>query len=279
MVLHDYYRDRTRSMSRHFDDVAEAYDRWRFSYPTTLYEDIFRWCPENVDALEIGIGTGKATAPMAGRLRHIDAIDPNPKMMAVAQKNLAVYENISYTVSTLEDFHPQRTYAFVYAASSFQWISRDDRYRMVRSLLDVGGWFARFKTSTFFEQGNAANDAAIACYQHNIPSYLPVRSKHHAGNEASYAEADFVLRFSKEYISRHAMTAEAYLAFTRTYTEYMMLDKGVRTAFEEEFRSSIGGDTLAIGQRCILELAEAKEKRDAKKLHSMEKILHDCKKQ
>lgn len=279
MVLHDYYRDRTRAMSRRFDDVAEAYDRWRFSYPAVLYEDIFRWCPADVDALEIGIGTGKATAPMAERLRHIDAVDPNPKMMAVAQKKLAAYKNISYVVTTLEDFHPQRTYVLVYAASSFQWISREDRYHMVRSLLDAGGWFARFKTSTFFEQGNAANDAAIACYEHHIPSYLPVRSEHRTGNEAAYAEAGFVLRFSKEYFSRHAMTAEDYLAFARTYTEYEMLDEDIRTAFEAEFRSSIGENTLAVGQRCILELAAAKEKTEDGKDLQGGKILHECRKQ
>ena len=169
MVLHDYYRDRTRAMSRRFDDVAEAYDRWRFSYPAVLYEDIFRWCPADVDALEIGIGTGKATAPMAERLRHIDAVDPTPKMMAVAQKKLAAYKNISYVATTLEDFHPQRTYVLVYAASSFQWISREDRYHMVEAKLPcLITALAELGEPRYMTPGGI-NDAYQAEYEENRP--------------------------------------------------------------------------------------------------------------
>lgn len=49
-----------------FHTVAEEYNRWRPGYVPELYQDLFAYKPLNKSssALEIGIGTGQATAPV-----------------------------------------------------------------------------------------------------------------------------------------------------------------------------------------------------------------------
>ena len=51
---------------RNFDREAEGYDHARPEYPKELYEDVFAYQPLNSGsrALEIGLGTGKASGPV-----------------------------------------------------------------------------------------------------------------------------------------------------------------------------------------------------------------------
>lgn len=81
-------------MARAHDDVAAAYDRWASVYdsdrnPTRdLDGDVLRReCPESVsgDVLEVGCGTGKNTAWLAGRARSLTAMDFSEGMLARAR--------------------------------------------------------------------------------------------------------------------------------------------------------------------------------------------------
>ncbi len=49
-----------------FNTVYSEYDKWRPTYVTKLYEDIFAYkqINQSSNVLEIGIGTGQATMPI-----------------------------------------------------------------------------------------------------------------------------------------------------------------------------------------------------------------------
>jgi protein-L-isoaspartate(D-aspartate) O-methyltransferase len=55
---------------------------------------------EDDTVLQIGTGTGYVTACLATLARHVDSVDINPDMTALAEKNLARFEIANVTLST-----------------------------------------------------------------------------------------------------------------------------------------------------------------------------------
>jgi len=55
---------------------------------------------EDDTVLQIGTGTGYITACLATLARHVDSVDINPDMTALAEKNLAMFEISNMTLST-----------------------------------------------------------------------------------------------------------------------------------------------------------------------------------
>ena len=55
---------------------------------------------EDDTVLQIGTGTGYITACMATLARHVDSVDINPEMTALAEKNLSRFEIANITLST-----------------------------------------------------------------------------------------------------------------------------------------------------------------------------------
>ena len=55
---------------------------------------------EDDTVLQIGTGTGYITACLASLARHVDSVDINPEMIALAQNNLARFEIANVTLST-----------------------------------------------------------------------------------------------------------------------------------------------------------------------------------
>lgn len=55
---------------------------------------------EDDTVLQIGTGTGYITACLASLARHVDSVDINPEMTALAEKNLARFEIANVTLST-----------------------------------------------------------------------------------------------------------------------------------------------------------------------------------
>jgi ubiquinone/menaquinone biosynthesis C-methylase UbiE len=80
-----------------FRNIADAYDRWAATYdsgrnPTRdLDADVVRRAGPDVtglDVLEIGCGTGKNTAWLAGQARSVIALDFSPGMLARARQQM-----------------------------------------------------------------------------------------------------------------------------------------------------------------------------------------------
>jgi ubiquinone/menaquinone biosynthesis C-methylase UbiE len=82
-----------RAVTEHgrlFDDVAEAYDRFR---PSSLASLIDEACSiggleAGSRVLDIGCGTGKLTAALAERGLDVEAVDPGPRMVEIARRHV-----------------------------------------------------------------------------------------------------------------------------------------------------------------------------------------------
>src|SRR5260221_6997285 len=130
-----------------FGEVAELYDRVRPSYPAELVDDVlsFSSAAAGDRALEVGAGTGKATALFAARGIEILALEPSSGMAAVASRTCAQYENVRIEQSEFERWRSDRRgFELLFSAQAWHWIPRELRYAKAREVLAPSGVLAVF---------------------------------------------------------------------------------------------------------------------------------------
>jgi len=129
-----------------FGEVAELYDRARPSFPAALVDDVLVLAGLDAGgcALEVGAGTGKATVLFAARGASVLALEPDPAMAAVAERNCAAYPNVTIERAEFEHWDPPATFSLVYSAQAWHWIAPELRYVRARAALRPGGVLAAF---------------------------------------------------------------------------------------------------------------------------------------
>jgi trans-aconitate methyltransferase len=130
-----------------FGAIPPLYDTARPDYPEALFDDVV--AAANLKAgdsvLEIGCGTGKATAHLAARGFAITALDPSGEMIAIAQRNLADLESVSFTATTFEDWRRARAqFKLVAAAQSWHWLAPAKAFARAADALGPRGFLAVF---------------------------------------------------------------------------------------------------------------------------------------
>lgn len=255
MEIGNYYKKRDDSLRERFNDIAEDYEKYRFTYPDKLFEDIMHFSISGEKALEIGIGTGKATPMFLQEGYEIVAVEPVKNMLDIAKRKF-LGKSIKFINSTFENFEFVDKYDLIYAASSFQWINGCDRLGKVYSLLRKGGVFARFKTVNIIDETKNTNNALLKrAYQKYLPDYLPTDAhKKHMSND-EYEKTGFFDFKQNEYFIDHEFDVEMYIKLINTYTEYIALDVTLRNEFESYIRSELTGRKVIITQKCTLFLA------------------------
>ncbi len=136
-----------REESERFDGVAELYDAYRPSYPDELIETILSVSkvPPGAKILEIGSGTGQATAPFAQRGFKILCIEPGRKLAAVAAKKFSSNANVEFKCVRFEEWTEQpNEFDLAISAQAFHWIPKDVGYRKAACALKEKGHLALF---------------------------------------------------------------------------------------------------------------------------------------
>jgi len=108
-----------------FDEIVISYDRIRWGYPDELYADIIRYTGpgKGKKALEIGAGTGKATAPFLDSGYEVTAVEMSRNMAGFLLEKFKGCNNFDVITSTFEDASlNDENYDLIYAASSFHWV-------------------------------------------------------------------------------------------------------------------------------------------------------------
>ncbi|MBJ7336896.1 class I SAM-dependent methyltransferase [Mycolicibacterium sp.] len=128
------HTDRRRAES--FGTAALEYDRCRPRYPATLIADLV--VGDGVRALDVGAGTGIASAQLSAAGADVLAIEPDARMARVAaDKGLAVEQ------ATFEEWDPGlRSFDLVVFAQSFHWVRPRSALEKVAALLEPGGRLA-----------------------------------------------------------------------------------------------------------------------------------------
>lgn len=131
-----------RVRARVFGEVADEYDRIRPDYPAQLVTDVLDFAAlDGRPALEVGAGTGKATAAFAAHGVRITALEPDPAMLALLH---ARAPGVDTVLASFEEYSPADTFGLLYSAQAWHWTDPQRRWPLAARALDPGGTLALF---------------------------------------------------------------------------------------------------------------------------------------
>ena len=201
-----------------FDNVPEIYDRVRPAYPPELFDALFSYIAGDQDlrAVEIGPGTGKATRPLLEHGIAVTAVEPGELLAAFLKRTLgAEYAGLDVVVAKFEEAELQAgAFDLVLAATSFHWLDKATRFQRCYDLLREGGTLAVIHTNQIASTADGGFFARVQPvydrHQDNDPRYAPPAEDElvpadHDGLVASGLFGDVTLhkyRWDQRYTSR-----------------------------------------------------------------------------
>ncbi|MEO6997153.1 MAG: methyltransferase domain-containing protein [Terracoccus sp.] len=125
--------DLTRALS--FGALAQEYDRWRPSYPAAAIDWLVP--PGAREVADLGAGTGKLTGDLLARGLVVDAVEPDPAMLAV----LRARHPLARTHQARADALPLEAASVdaVLVAQAWHWMAAYETTVEVRRVLRPGG--------------------------------------------------------------------------------------------------------------------------------------------
>jgi SAM-dependent methyltransferase len=155
--------------------VAELYDSSRPSYPAALVDDALAFAPPAstgpLRVIEVGAGTGKATALFAERGATVLAIEPNAEMAALARSNLAAFGDVTVVEREFETWEPAAgRFELLVCAQAWHWIEPRVRMAKAREALVEHGAMALFWNRPMWDRCELAEGlrGAYATHAHEF---------------------------------------------------------------------------------------------------------------
>ncbi|MGO9960152.1 MAG: class I SAM-dependent methyltransferase [Solirubrobacteraceae bacterium] len=253
-----------------FGEVADSYDRHRPTYPQPLIDDLIGLAAVGAGdrVLEVGAGTGKATALFAARGLRVLAIEPSPSMAALARRNCAENPGVEVVETDFERWDPAgETFALIYSAQAWHWIEPDVGYRRAREALASGGVLGAFWNRPAWGRSELRN-ALIAAYEVTVPDLKPDGPLHPAneapeGDDGWPAQIDRADGLHAPELRRYpwsiSYTGDQYVGLLSTLSEVRLLQPARRRALLSAVRAAIEthGGTLQMPMVTRLWLARA----------------------
>lgn len=125
-----------------FDRHADSYASARPPYPDRVFEILTAHCGVNKGArvLEIGPGTGQATAELLARGAEVVAVEPGGRLATILRGRLDT-DRLSVVVADFEQASlPAGTYDLAVAATAFHWVDPAVALPKLAGLLAPDGW-------------------------------------------------------------------------------------------------------------------------------------------
>jgi SAM-dependent methyltransferase len=130
-----------------FDAVAALYDAQRSGYPEQLFKDIqtIAGLGPSSRILEVGCGSGQATAGFLALGLDVTAIDPGSALVDIAREKFATAPNIKFAVTTFEEWPLVKSgFELIAAGQSWHWVKPDVGLEKAAAALVAQGHFAVF---------------------------------------------------------------------------------------------------------------------------------------
>jgi SAM-dependent methyltransferase len=226
------HRDREQLRAT-FGAVAELYDRARPTYPPALFDDLAELAglEPGSRVLEIGPGSGKATAELTRRGYAVTGVELSPELADIARRNAPEAEIV---VAEFERWEPREGgFDAILAFTAFHWIAPELRYAKPARLLGPGGALAVVATrhvrndDPFWLDSQEDYDAVVP-HPDNGPPPLP--------DEVPPLEIDqalYPLVERRRHPVETVYSPDEYIALIGTYSENIALPPAQR---EELFR-------------------------------------------
>lgn len=128
-----------------FNDVVDAYDKARPTYPQELLDDVMKFAAINFfeKGLEVGAGTGQATDLFLSRIKELDIVEVGAKQVEFLNKKYN-QKYVSVHKAYFEDYSSKERYDLIYSATAFHWVDAAIGYPKAWNMLKDGGIMAVF---------------------------------------------------------------------------------------------------------------------------------------
>ncbi|MFI9596489.1 class I SAM-dependent methyltransferase [Nonomuraea sp. NPDC052265] len=250
-----------RVQGRVFGEVADEYDRVRPGYPAELAADVLAYA--GAPALEVGAGTGKATELFAASGIDIVATEPDPAMAAVLARRSADRPNVTVTVSTFEEYVPERAFGLLYCAQAWHWVDKEVRWQRAAAALAPGGGLALF-WNIDWPADDGVSARLLAAHERFAPHIRPNTGPiarpigEEAGAREWAAEMGLPPEFgdlgTRLYRSERTLPVADYVTLLSTQSAYRILDEDVRERLFGTLLDTLG-DHVRVNVETALYLA------------------------
>jgi len=257
-----------REKRKHFDEIVLNYDRIRPDYPEALFADVLQYagCKDaeryhsgfgkGKRALEIGAGTGKATAPFLDAGYDVTAVEIGANMAGFLKERFKEHPDFRVIQSAFEDAAlTESGYDLIYAASAFHWVDAEIGCPKVLSLLKSGGTFALFRYYALPAPGDALYEEIQGVYEkHYYDHYHTNERPVWKTGEAFWSPRELAKAFGFEsmetvgfrdismklYNGSRTYSREEYIQFLDTMSDHRSLPEENRAALYAGVGDAIG---------------------------------------
>ncbi|MEV0147984.1 MULTISPECIES: methyltransferase domain-containing protein [unclassified Nonomuraea] len=229
--------DRTRSVV--FGETVEQYEAARADYPARLITDVLDYAPPG-PALEVGAGTGKATAGFAARGVDLTCVEPDPRMAAALTVKCP---EARVEIGVFEDYVPDRAFALLYSAQAWHWVDRERRWDLAHAALAPSGAVAVFwnryaVTDSDLRAGLAEVDDRYGVTNTTLHQNTTIpagASEHQLADDPRFTDLD-----ERHYTRTRWYEADRYLDLIRSISSYAILAPDTRDALVREVAGLLG---------------------------------------
>jgi SAM-dependent methyltransferase len=243
-------QDRLR-LRRTFDAAADRYDLARPDYPEQLFDDLSQLAGLHPGdhLLEVGCGTGKATAPLARRGLRVTCLELGPQLAAASRRNLAGFPEVTVVNGSYDDWAPPAGVAFelVFAATAWHWLDPDTKYSRTSELLLPDGHLAFWGATHVFPDDGDPFFREIQQVYGEIGEALPTDASWPRPGELpdDRAEIEVTGLFDDVQVQQYdweiRYDAESYIALLDTFSGHLEMAPWKRTHLYDAIRERLAG--------------------------------------
>jgi SAM-dependent methyltransferase len=226
------YIDRRRAGA--FGSAAERYDRYRPRYPQALVAALV--ADPAVRVLDVGAGTGIASAQLMAAGAEVLAVEPDPRMAAVAAS-----KGVHVEQATFEDWQPAgRTFDLVVFAQSFHWMQPERALAKVASILSPVGRLALLSNRVIPTSPSRQDLNEVFAGHVEVSEHRTIDAVHDDGLTATIKARGFTVE-RRSTSERVHYTSDDWVNMTFTFSNVLVLEPTTAAELRSQLEERIGG--------------------------------------
>ncbi len=250
-----------------YSSVAQTYDLVRPKYAPsflTIAVEIAK-IPNNGRILEVGCGPGTATLALAKMGYSIIALEPSLAACNVAHHNVAAYSNIEIINTNFEEWEPpDLKFDAIVAATSWHWISPENKHQKAASLLKNTGALVLLWNTTMMPPLEVFNSLTEIFNQY-LPAFAEYKDRDREVSELNiFADAAidsglFGNLRTEVQVNEVNYSIDNYLQLLTTYSPCIALSPEIRHELLERLRAVLTkkcGTQMPLSYQSIFQIFE-----------------------